>query len=476
MNKNEAQKQSSEIANSTTWQAGTGADAAPIYLPIAFGTEDEGFEDEGTKTYAPAHVRNTELGVHQTARLMTVSMNEPTPANDSYKFGYQVSTFNNEGHLVDHADYSGWSSKESAEKAMFGVADNRLVPALAVAIIEADRTTNGIQETGWVGISRLSDFVAEYAPQIADNFEDEYSTPDYEYQARIKLVDGEPVVQTMGYDHDDDAYGDSNDPLNRAENESHRSYMVLPDHQGEFDELVREVKNKLHFPVERYSHSSDHYSVSGTGIYADRRWDLSSVVGIYVPGPGEQKEYRALVKGGMDKGEAAEKFVKMANSALNEFSEWANGEVYCPKANTYNSQGELVNDDSSNGYIGYEYADSAVEEMADDLLNAYTRETRAVTSKEQIVVKEVAVKGRQADISMEVSGKPFSVTASLGTKGQIEGFATDKRANGLFAAMDALNKVGTWAPEALVAQAGAAVTARFNEQAKAKEQSRDTGR
>lgn len=94
----------------------------------------------------------------------------------------------------------------------------------------------------------------------------------------------------------------------------------------------------------------------------------------------------------------------------------------------------------------------------------------------QIRVKGLEIKGLQADLAIEVSGKSYRVSAFLDGQRKVTGFAVDEHANGLYAAMDALGKLGAWAPEALVAQAGVAVTARINEQAKAREQSRNTGR
>lgn len=140
----------------------------------------------------------------------------------------------------------------------------------------------------------------------------------------------------------------------------YRDYWEEHD-QGEFqefrtewdrDEFIEKKKAEGKHPiiVDRYKHGAVHYSPANTMHYPDRRWDVAPC-GVYVP-PDDVPE---------------EKRLEYATGALQEFSEWCNGEVYGVVVETLTfdrETGEVIDesDDACWEHIGSKWAKEALKE------------------------------------------------------------------------------------------------------------------
>ncbi|WP_199028466.1 hypothetical protein [Ralstonia sp. ASV6] len=152
--------------------------------------------------------------------------------------------------------------------------------------------------------------------------------------------------------------------------------------QGERDAFLNSVleEGKLAFVVDKYEHGLVSYSVSGTVSYVDQQWDVAPS-GVFVPCEDLQEEFakrRDAIQATLATGEApvvlraraheaaAQEFIKSANSSLEEFSDWANGNVYGVCVYHFDRDGERLGEGEAIwGLIGTEYAERELAEQID---------------------------------------------------------------------------------------------------------------
>jgi hypothetical protein len=101
------------------------------------------------------------------------------------------------------------------------------------------------------------------------------------------------------------------------------------------------------FIVDKYDHSSVHYSVQDSAPYPDRRWDVAPSGVLVLDGRGAT---------------GATISVESANATLDDYSNWANGDVYGIASITLSADGEEVegSDEEVWGFIGSDYAQQEV--------------------------------------------------------------------------------------------------------------------
>lgn len=166
----------------------------------------------------------------------------------------------------------------------------------------------------------------------------------------------------VGYLGSDDAHGDYWSDNENGEFEEFGS-------QDARDEWIaeREAEGKVALVVDNYRHGNDHYSLQGTVNYPDRRWDVAPRAVIVLPDD-LAEDYR---KSESDPGER-NKAVARINAILDEFSSWANGEVYVRVIETFERDGagwESLDYDVVGGYIGAQAAiDALREDMGPDVM------------------------------------------------------------------------------------------------------------
>lgn len=176
----------------------------------------------------------------------------------------------------------------------------------------------------------------------------------------FRLDDSNRLV--VGYlSHDDspsdwDAFGyeDGNDEFKEFRSERER------------DEYIEDQESKglTCFVVNRYKQSQVHYSVAGTQTYPDMRWDVAPS-GVFTPCQENQERFKAGTI-------TEDNLIEWANSSLDEYSKYCNGEVFGCCVDTFELQGdgsfEIVEDDACWGMTG---ADYATESLKSDYLASY---------------------------------------------------------------------------------------------------------
>ena len=96
--------------------------------------------------------------------------------------------------------------------------------------------------------------------------------------------------------------------------------VVVPSSQEEFNQKKKDFEGLGHtlMPIEKYDHGNVSYSVSGTGGYPDRQWDMTGIAG-FIAIPSEFSDKKT-----------PEDLVKAANSELEIYSDWCNGNCFSP--------------------------------------------------------------------------------------------------------------------------------------------------
>jgi hypothetical protein len=123
--------------------------------------------------------------------------------------------------------------------------------------------------------------------------------------------------------------------------------------------MEMQEQNRHPMIVECYDHGAKHYSVMGTKDYPDRQWDVAPN-SVYTPSNYDLNEFNA---GNID----AKELVARANSTLETYSDWANGNVYgaVTEKHKYDPDSEQwVNQNDSDtcwGYIGSALAEAALK-------------------------------------------------------------------------------------------------------------------
>lgn len=187
--------------------------------------------------------------------------------------------------------------------------------------------------------------------------------PDNKDDVRVR-ENGDGTI-SIGYITHDDHAGDF--WADRDEGEL-KIFRTERDRDAWIDEQARQGRTAL--VVDNYSHSGDHYSLQGTRDYPDRRWDVAPR-GAYVLGEADQETWNAAMKEG-DRAAALAAVTEAVNVTLDEYSKWANGEVYGHVIETFERDGaewaalEELRDDCW-GYIGSTYALERLDEaMGED--------------------------------------------------------------------------------------------------------------
>lgn len=150
------------------------------------------------------------------------------------------------------------------------------------------------------------------------------------------------------------------------------------------DEFLASLKkSSLFYLVDKYEHGSVHYSVSNTHNYPDKKWDVSHGCAVYIPSEYIQEEY-IKAKKKMSVAQAKEKFIKDANSTLDSYSDYCNGEVYGYSVVTYNKEGKVLNEEESWGLIGNKNANDEKinvmkSEFDNSIINELLKEVEIIT-------------------------------------------------------------------------------------------------
>lgn len=196
----------------------------------------------------------------------------------------------------------------------------------------------------------------------------------------------------VGYlEHDEDAQ-------DFFENDEGAGTFIEFNRPEDRDKKMAELSKtkKLFYLVDKYDHSSVHYSISETTGYPDKQWDVTQGKAVFIPCDDVQSQYKKFKK---EHGEveAFKEFIKTSNSTLDEYSNWCNGEVYGYILMTFDKDGKLTSEDSCFGYIGSEYAD---KEKSNELQNI------ANSEKIKDIAKDVSIDNFTKD---DIKNLPFKI-------------------------------------------------------------------
>lgn len=140
----------------------------------------------------------------------------------------------------------------------------------------------------------------------------------------VTHVDPETNELLVGYlMHDEDAEWDFWDARATVDSDiGEHGLLVQFTTQWERDEYFDRLEAEGHLPfiVDRHKHGNTHYSIANTAGYPDRQFDVAPV-GVFVLDPFNEK---LLKDGKLDHDNAK----SIANSMLDSFSDYVNGEVY----------------------------------------------------------------------------------------------------------------------------------------------------
>jgi len=99
------------------------------------------------------------------------------------------------------------------------------------------------------------------------------------------------------------------------------------------------------FIIDKFDHSSVHYSVQDTAAYPDRRWDVAPS-GVFV-----SKETDERYKPTVDS----------VNDIMNDYSNWSNGDTYGIITGLYSAEGEELEAEEIWGFVGSDYTKETLE-------------------------------------------------------------------------------------------------------------------
>jgi hypothetical protein len=129
----------------------------------------------------------------------------------------------------------------------------------------------------------------------------------------------------------------------------------------DYDEAVAILKSdKDAVALSYFEHGRCLWGVAGTmdGM-PDFNWDGTSFAGVWIPDD--------CVRESFTKGKTSRKqwMREQAAVACKEYTNWSNGDVFGVCVDTFNSEGEQIEDDACWGYIGSEYAESVLKEQVE---------------------------------------------------------------------------------------------------------------
>lgn len=188
-----------------------------------------------------------------------------------------------------------------------------------------------------------------------------------------------------------------NDPQPFFENNEGAGQLITFRSQEAVDKKLQELSKtkKLFYIVNKYEHSNVHYSISGSKLYPDERWDVSHGCGVFIPCEDIQSQFRKLKKEkGIDV--AYDSFIVDSNNVLNEYSNWCNGEVYGYSVITFDQEGNEIDCDECYGFIGNEYVQEEKQSVMKQI---------AITEQLNKIMKNVLIETVEAkDIKL-----PFKI-------------------------------------------------------------------
>lgn len=169
-------------------------------------------------------------------------------------------------------------------------------------------------------------------------------------------VDYDPVEHIDPYVNDegtvvrfaiqDDCFGDYEWPEGVEFIQGNSRYGYYHNDPESWLEQFNEDPNYAVFPVGIYEHGLIHHCVHGDRWFPDMQWDYAVGGAIAIPiGPEGYTEPR-----------------EAANSILEEYSAWCNGDVYAIVTYVKRDNGEWEMDNPVGPYIGSEWAHIAVKE------------------------------------------------------------------------------------------------------------------
>lgn len=123
-----------------------------------------------------------------------------------------------------------------------------------------------------------------------------------------------------------------------------------------WDELYAEGKIGTYLAVP-VNYCDNNHGPGTTSIYTT---DIDNANAVWIPGENELDNMNFT--GCTTYAEKLAVADKYAQSCLDEYTKWCNGEVYGCVVQVHEEDGELVNEDSCWGFIGYEYAEETLKE------------------------------------------------------------------------------------------------------------------
>jgi hypothetical protein len=205
----------------------------------------------------------------------------------------------------------------------------------------------------------------------------------------VVKTDDKVIIGFLNYDNDAQDYWENDDGAGEL-----IQFKNIEDREKQMSTLGK--TKKLYYLVDKYSHGSNHYSVSNTVSYPDRRWDVSEGCAVFIPCDYIQSEYKKMKKtSGEDV--ANKHFIKDSNSVLDNYSMWANGEVFGYTVITFDKNGVELNNDECWGYIGSESGQQEKRSVMEYIVKSETLNKL----RENVVIETISKK----DVDL-----PFRIT------------------------------------------------------------------
>lgn len=136
------------------------------------------------------------------------------------------------------------------------------------------------------------------------------------------------------------------------------------------------LNGKIYYGIEKYEHGGVSYAVCKQGNFPDRQWDVSPIVGF---GCVDVSSDPDVVAGFVDSGVSRNKVLQRLSDHLEEYTQWASGDVWCYSA-SLEKDGKEVFSDTLGGIFGYDEAMSQakliLEEKAAELSAPPSRKSR----------------------------------------------------------------------------------------------------
>ena len=135
-----------------------------------------------------------------------------------------------------------------------------------------------------------------------------------------------------------------------------------------FDDTMRDVLEKMwsepaYFPGDPdaqvlacYDHGGQHWSLSGQGMQC--RWDTSNKAGVWVPDKCLREQIESDVAAGKDRDTQSRMYCQQF---LDQYNDIISGQVFGCVVETFNLDGEQIDEDACWGYIGSDHAEESLK-------------------------------------------------------------------------------------------------------------------